>query len=77
MDIFRRAGCKVSNISNLQQLKEVSLINTHDKKYLAFFKLMGEKIYQVCSLEEKLNDEYFKEKDFEELLKENHEQFRQ
>ncbi|WP_346939628.1 aminopeptidase [uncultured Clostridium sp.] len=63
----------MSNISNLQQVKEVSLINTNDKKYLAFFKQMGEKLYHVCSLEEKLNDEYFKEKDFDELLKENHE----
>lgn len=63
----------MSNISNLQQVEEVSLINTHGKRYLSFFKELGEKIYQVCSLEEKLNDEYFKEKDFEELLKENHE----
>ena len=63
----------MSNISNLQQVKEVSLINTNDKKYLAFFKQIGEKLYYVCSLEEKLNDEYFKEKDFDELLKENHE----
>ena len=63
----------MSNICNLNQVKEVSLIKTQGKNYLAFFKQMGEKLYSICSLEEKLNDEYFKEKDFDELLKENHE----
>jgi aminopeptidase len=73
MDIFRGVGYKVSSINNLQQAKEVSLINTNGKNYLNFFKKMGEKLYSVCSLEEKLNDEYFEKKSFEELLKENHE----
>jgi len=73
MDIFRRVGDEMRNICNLNGVKEIYLINTQGKNYLTFFKTMGEKLYSICSLEEKLNDEYFQKKDFDELLKENHE----
>lgn len=61
------------NIKNLERIKELSLIDTQGKKELCFFRVMGEKLYKLCSLEEKLNDKYFQEKTFEELLDENNE----
>ncbi|MEG2288701.1 MAG: aminopeptidase [Clostridium sp.] len=62
----------MGNINNLQQIKELSLINDDNKKELVFLKKMGGKLYDLCCLEENLNDEYFNKKSFEELLEENH-----
>ncbi len=57
----------------INRIKEISICNDKDSKLLGFFKQQGAKLYNLCTLEEKLNDEYFKNTSFEELLKENHE----
>lgn len=57
----------------INRIKEISICNDKDSKLLGFFKQQGAKLYNLCALEEKLNDEYFKNTSFEELLKENHE----
>lgn len=57
----------------VNRIKEISSCDDKASKLLGFFKQQGEKLYNLCALEEKLNDEYFKNTPFEELLKENHE----
>ena len=57
----------------INRVKEISLCDHKDIKFLEFFKSQGEKLYNLCILEGKLNDEYFKNTSFEQLLKENHE----
>ena len=57
----------------VNRIKEISLCDDKGIKFLEFFKSLGEKLYNLCVLEGKLNDEYFKSTSFEQLLKENHE----
>ncbi|MEG2936078.1 MAG: aminopeptidase [Clostridium sp.] len=61
------------NEVTINKIKEISLCEDKRNELLVFFKKQGEKLYNLCLLEEKLNDEYFKTTSFEELLKENHE----
>lgn len=56
----------------LEKLKEISLCDDNKNKLLSFFRKEGKKLYDLSLLEAKLNDEYFKNKSFEELLEENH-----
>ena len=57
----------------INKIKEISLCDDKGNELLVFFKKQGKKLYNLCTLEKKLNDEYFKSTSFEELLKENHE----
>ena len=61
------------NVNLIDKIKEISNINIKNDKLLSFFMNQGKKLYNLCVLEEKLNDEYFVQKHFEELLEENHE----
>lgn len=63
----------MSKIKNIHIIKDISLSEDKNVKILTFFKTLGDKLYRLCSLEEKLNHDYFEDKSFEELLKENHE----
>lgn len=56
----------------LEKLKEISLCDDNENKLLSFFKKEGKRLYDLSVLEAKLNDEYFKNNSFEELLEENH-----
>ena len=62
----------MSNISNLFMVEKISTIETSERKEINFFKQLAKKLFDICSLEAVLNDEYFKVKTFEELLEENH-----
>lgn len=57
----------------INKIKEISLCDDKGNELLVFFNKQGKKLYNLCTLEKKLNDEYFKSTSFEELLKENHE----
>lgn len=61
----------MGKIKNLDFIKEISSIDANGKEEMLFLKSLAEKIYRVCSMEDKLNDEYFQSKTFDELLKEN------
>ena len=61
----------MGKIKNLDFIKEISSIDANGKEEMIFLKSLAEKIYRVCSMEDKLNDEYFQSKTFDELLKEN------
>lgn len=56
----------------INNLKEISLCEHNENKLLVFFKNYGKRLYELCLLEGQLNDEYFKNTSFEDLLEENH-----
>ncbi len=67
----------MDRIRNIQKIKDISLSDDKNIKILTFFKKLGGRLYNLCTLEGKLNDDYFKTTSFEELLKENHEIYKE
>lgn len=61
-----------NSIEIIKSIAEKKKCCCDNDKFCLFLREIALSISELCDLEEKLNDEYFKSKSFEELLEENH-----
>lgn len=61
-----------NSVATIKSIAEKEKCCCDSSKFCLFLREIASSISNLCDLEEKLNDEYFKSKSFEELLEENH-----
>jgi len=68
---FNEMGYR-NSVAIIKSIAEKEKCCCDNNKFCLFLRELASFISNLCDLEEKLNDEYFKSKSFEELLEENH-----